>query len=219
MMGPSTMIATPGGGDAWPGPLAEKHFAGEIPCDFETALKMVQEDGPSADVSRKGSMRSRIAEWLGLKPSDGPALRQDRHVAFDGFRSPLHDEKTERDRRYGTVYSVIECANAYLVGLELPRRIPASSLKELWKLPDEMPDYDYNISLDGQVLVVRAGVRGDAMRRLSYISASFPADFLTRIELEHPVSTFKHRLANKVLEIIVFKAEGDGDGRLSGAER
>jgi hypothetical protein len=82
-----------------------------------------------------------------------------------------------------------------------------------------MPDYDYNISLDGQVLVVRAGVRGDAMRRLSYISASFPADFLTRIELEHPVSTFKHRLANKVLEIIVFKAEGDGDGRLSGAER
>jgi hypothetical protein len=123
MMGPSTMIATPGGGDAWPGPLAEKHFAGEIPCDFETALKMVQEDGPSADVSRKGSMRSRIAEWLGLKPSDGPALRQDRHVAFDGFRSPLHDEKTERDRRYGTVYSVIECANAYLVGLdEFPPR-------------------------------------------------------------------------------------------------
>jgi hypothetical protein len=49
-------------------------------------------------------------------------------------------------------------------------------------------------------------VRGDAMRRLSYISASFPSDFLTRIEFDQPVTSFKHRLRDKVLEIVVFKS-------------
>ena len=90
----------------------------------------------------------------------GPATRTDRHVAFDGYRNPMHDEKVERDRRYGTVYTVVEHANAYLVAIEMPRRIPASSLKQLWKLPDEMPDYDYTVTLHGNVLAVRAGVRG-----------------------------------------------------------
>ena len=102
----------------------------------------------------------------------------------------MHNKKIERDRRYGTVYTVVEHANAYLVGIEMPRRIPNSSLKELWKLPDEMPDYDYTVTLHERVLSVRAGVRGDAMRRLSYISASFPSDFLTRVEFEQPVASF-----------------------------
>jgi hypothetical protein len=97
-------------------------------------------------------------------------------------------------------------SNAYLVGIEMPRLIPASSLKQLWKLPDEMPDYDYAITLHGAVLAVRAGVRGDAMRRLSYVSASFPSDFLTRIEFDKPVTSFKHRLRDKVLEIVAFKS-------------
>ena len=136
----------------------------------------------------------------------GPATRTDRHVAFDGYRNPMHDEKVERDRRYGTVYTVVEHANAYLVAIEMPRRIPASSLKQLWKLPDEMPDYDYTVTLHGNVLAVRAGVRGDAMRRLSYISASFPSDFLTRVEFDRPVTSFKHRMRDKMLEIVVFKA-------------
>jgi hypothetical protein len=46
------------------------------------------------------------------------------------------------------------------------------------------------------------------MRRLSYVSASFPSDFLTRIEFDQPVASFKHRLRDKVLEIVVFKAAG-----------
>ncbi len=206
------MVATPGGSDAWPGALEEKRFAGEMECDFETALRMVRSDGPMGGIPYSGSVRAWIATVM-RGGAGKTVVRHDRHVAFDGFRSPLHDDKTERDRRYGTVYTVIERANAYLVSLELPRRIPASSLKELWKLPDEMPDYDYNISLSGQVLVIRAGVRGDAMRRLSYVSASFPADFLTRIEFDHQVATFKHRLHDKVLEIIVLKAGNDAASR------
>jgi hypothetical protein len=120
----------------------------------------------------------------------------------------MHEDKTERDRRYGTVYTVAEYANAYLVRLEMPRRLPPSSLKRLWNLPDEMPDYDYNILLGDNVITVSASVRGEAIRRLSYVSSSFPADFTTRIEFGKAVSAFKHRMRDKVLEVIVLKAEG-----------
>lgn len=204
------MTAIPGGGpSALPGPLEEKHFAGETEGDFADAIARVEPGGPAG---RRRSHRSIWGSFVGLLRLDrlhGPATRQDRHVAFDGFSNPIHDEKIERDRRYGTVYTVVEHANAYVVRIEMPRRIPASSLKELWKLPDEMPDYDYTVTLHNGVLAVRASVRGEAMRRLSYISASFPSDFLTRIEFVQPVTSFNHCLRDKVLEIVVFKAAAD----------
>jgi len=207
--GPLMMTAIPGGGgSALPGPLEEKRFAGETEGDFENALRMVEPGGPPGRRRSHRSIWGSLVRLVRLDRLRGPATRTDRHVAFDGFSNPMHDEKIERDRRYGTVYTVVEHANAYLLGIEMPRRIPNSSLKELWKLPDEMPDYDYTVTLHERVLAVRAGVRGDAMRRLSYISASFPSDFLTRVEFDQPVTSFKHRLRNKVLEIVVFKAAG-----------
>ncbi|HLI79113.1 MAG TPA: 4Fe-4S dicluster domain-containing protein [Candidatus Binataceae bacterium] len=143
---------------------------------------------------------------LGAALAGGSKLRSsERKVAFDGFMSDLYDEKTERDRRYGTVYTVSEHANAYLVRLEMPRKLPASSLKRLWNLPDEMPDYDYNIALLDGVLTISASVRGEALRRLCHVSASCPADFTTRIEFSKPTVAFKHRLKNKLLDIIVMK--------------
>ena len=215
------MTALPGGAEsALPAALEEKHFAGEAECDFDTALRMVEPGGPAEETAQtrhgdrnRSGLWSALARLVGMARLRPPAARDRRHVAFDGYRNPLHDEKTERDRRYGTVYDVLEHANAYLVSIEMPRRIPASSLKELWRLPDEMPDYDYTITLHDRVLAVRAGVRGEAMRRLSYISASFPADFLTRIEFESPVSSFKHRLRDKVLEIVIFKRVEGSAGR------
>ena len=206
---PAMMTAIPGGGDsALPGPLEERRFAGETEGDFESALGRVKPGGPAGQRRSHRSIWGSLVRLVRLDKLRGPALRQDRHVGFDGFVNPMHDEKIERDRRYGTVYTVVERVNAYLVRIEMPRRIPASSLKQLWKLPDEMPDYDYTITLHEGVLAVRAGVRGDAMRRLSYVSASFPSDFLTRIEFDQPVTSFKHRLRDKVLEIVVFKAAG-----------
>jgi ferredoxin len=135
--------------------------------------------------------------------------RVKRTVGFDGYTTDFYDEKVERDRRYGTVYTVEEHSNAYLVRLEMPRRIPASSLKRLWSLPDEMPDYDYNISLGDAILTISASLRGEALRRLSYISSSFPADSTTRIDFDEPAVGFKHRLRNKVIEIIVLKSRNE----------
>jgi ferredoxin len=157
---------------------------------------------------------------LGLAPvgsmlarAGGKSGHVARKVAFDGFRANIHDEKVERDRRYGTVYTVDEYANAYLVRLEMPRVLPHSSLKRLWNLPDEMPDYDYNILMGDSTLMINASVRGEALRRLSYVSSAFPADFATRIEFGKPVTSFKHRLRNKVLEVVVLKGEASATER------
>jgi hypothetical protein len=192
-----------------PEPQVEsKQFAGEMTCDFEVALAMVDSTrlAQNSCAPPAGLMR-RIILALGLMNPrrDEPSFH--RQVAFDGFTSPLHDEKIERDRRYGNVYTVVEYPNAYIARIEMPRRVPASSLKEVWHVPDKMPDYDYTLTLHDNVLAMRAGVPGETMRRLSYVSASFPADFLTRIRFDHPVSSFKHRLRDKVIEVVVFKTD------------
>jgi ferredoxin len=163
---------------------------------------------PANEITYRAAIYGLPLAPLGALLAGGSKLRSSqRKVAFDGFMSDLYDEKTERDRRYGTVYTVSEHANAYLVRIEMPRKLPASSLKRLWNLPDEMPDYDYNVALLDGVLTIIASVRGEALRRLCHVSSSCPADFTTRIEFPRPVTTFKHRLKNKLLDIIVIKGE------------
>jgi hypothetical protein len=76
-----------------------------------------------------------------------------------------------------------------------------------------MPDYRCSLSLSDGVLAIRASVRGEAYRRLSYVSSSFPSEFLTRIAFAKPVGSFKHRLRDKVLEIVVFKDSREQLGR------
>jgi ferredoxin len=161
---------------------------------------------PSKEMTYRAAIYGLPLAPLGSMLAGGSKLSSsERKVAFEGYRSDLYDEKTERDRRYGTVYTVSEHANAYLVRLEMPRTLPASSLKRLWNLPDEMPDYDYNIALLDGVLTISASVRGEALRRLCHVSASCPADFTTRVDFAKPVTTFKHRLQNKLLDVIVLK--------------
>jgi hypothetical protein len=164
---------------------------------------------PASELTYRGCWYGLALAPLGsiLVRAGGAGRRTERKVAFDGFEGTMHEDKTERDRRYGTVYTVAEYANAYLVRLEMPRKLPPSSLKRLWNLPDEMPDYDYNIMLGDNVITVSASVRGETIRRLSYVSSSFPADFTTRIEFGKPVGAFKHRMRDKVLEVIVLKAD------------
>src|SRR5258708_38695483 len=89
----------------------------------------------------------------------------------------------------------------------MPGKLSPFSMKRFWYAPDEMPDYDYNLMLGDAVLSLNASVRGETLRRLSYVSASFPADFATRIEFGKPVTAFKHRMRDKILEVIVIKGE------------
>jgi hypothetical protein len=191
---PISMVAQPASSSATP---AVEPFPGESAEGFETALARLK---PPA---RRRGLRPGVLCLLGR---NGRGRDRQRVVAFDGFRSALFEEKLERDRRYGTVYSVTEWQDAYMVRLEMPRQLPASALKEAWRLPDAMPDYAYRLGLQNQVLSMQASVANEAIRRLAYVSSSFPADFQTRIDFASAVSGFVHRLENKVLEVIVFKS-------------
>ncbi|HYA35130.1 MAG TPA: 4Fe-4S dicluster domain-containing protein [Candidatus Binataceae bacterium] len=163
---------------------------------------------PASEITYRAACYGMALAPLGSILAGGATMRRsERKVAFDGFMVDLHDDKLERERRYGNVYTVSEHAGAYLIRLEMPRKLPPSSLKRLWDLPDEMPDYDYNITLADDVLSIRASVRGDALRRLCSVSPAFPADFDTRIDFDKTVWTFKHRLRNKIIEVIVLKGE------------
>jgi hypothetical protein len=204
---PVSMLSAPDGATRRGETAPKSLFPGELEDDFVTILGRVK-----AAPHRRPLLVTLVSLLRALIFGRANAIEESFHaertVAFDGFRTDLHDEKLERDRRYGTVYSVAEESNAFLVRLELPRRVPGSSLKNTWKVHDEMPNYDYTLALYDDVLEVRAGLPDEALRRLSYVSSSFPTQFLTRIEFPKPTDSFKHRMRDKVLEVIIFKREG-----------
>lgn len=184
---------------------------GELEESFESALARVE---PLPDRTSVWARLTGLLRKLGLSGGrDTNFIDPHRTIAFDGFHDSLFEEKRERDRRYGTVYAVAEHPNAFVVKLELPRRMPRSALKATWEVPDEMPDYICQLRLDRGVLTIRAGLPDEARRRLSYISTSFPPDFQTRIEFPLPVEGYKHRVLNKTLEVIVFKKRDTFDTR------
>jgi hypothetical protein len=194
---PLSMVLRPATGDWKKRP--EGHFLGELDEDFDSALGRVDAAPASSKVA--GGL-ARLRRWLN-RGNGTTDLR--RRVAFDGFTSALYDEKTERDRRYGTVYTVVEQPNGYLVRLELPRVLPRSALKSVWQLDQAMPDYDYSLKSGADFLIIRGSVAGEALRRLSYVSASSPADFMTRIDFREAIDGFVHRRRDQVIELIVFK--------------
>jgi ferredoxin len=128
-------------------------------------------------------------------------------VGFDGFyegREPF-DEKLERARRYGEVYQLEERDDAYLLRLEFPRRVPPSSLAEHFGLPTEMPDYDFEVGLEGQGLVVHGRVIDPQVRKITGAAPAFPSEFTTRIQLADPVTGFRHRYHDRTLEVVLPK--------------
>jgi ferredoxin len=128
-------------------------------------------------------------------------------VAFDGFYDSQFDEKRDRQRRYGEVYRLEDVGRGYLLRFEFPHQVPPSSVKEELGVPDEMPPYDYDLSLANGSLVVRGRVADPLVRKVASGAPSFPPDFTTRIDLGAQVRGFKHRYRDeeKVLEVLLVK--------------
>lgn len=129
-------------------------------------------------------------------------------VAFEGYYETegAYDEKTERERRYGEIYTFDERPSGYLLRLELPRRIPPSGVKEELGLGDEMPDYDLDLSLASGWFQVHGKVVDERLRTVAATAPAFPPDFTTRIPLNERCAGFSHRVRNKVLEVVLVKA-------------
>jgi hypothetical protein len=126
-------------------------------------------------------------------------------VGLDGFHGGGFEDKLERERRYGEVYSLQEKGNGYLLRLEFPRSVPKSGMKEELGIPDEMPAYDYDLTLRNGFFVVKGRVPDTNVRKLAAVSPAFPPDFTTNVELPGPVKAFKHRIRDRVLEVVLLK--------------
>jgi ferredoxin len=131
-------------------------------------------------------------------------------VGFDGFYAGQEhfDDKVERARRYGEVYKLEDRDDAYLLRLEFPRQVPPSSLRDHLSLPDEMPDYDYELSVQGGSFVVHGRVADEQVRKMTGVAPAFPSEFTTRVPLASAVAGFRHRYRDKVLEVVLPKAPG-----------
>jgi hypothetical protein len=112
----------------------------------------------------------------------------------------------ERERRYGNVYTVEDRGGAYLVRMEFPRRMPDIGIASRAQLPDEMPDYDYDLVLQDGQLIVKGRCTDENVRKISSSVGAFPPEFTTVIPFRHRITGIAHQFQNKVLEVLVVKA-------------
>jgi ferredoxin len=129
-------------------------------------------------------------------------------VGFDGFSAgrERYDDKLERERRYGDVYRIEDRDDAFILRLEFPRVVPPTSLGTELGLPSEMPDYDFELSLDDGEFVVHGKVVDPQVRKLTAVAPAFPSEFTTNVRLGQPVTGFRHRYRDRTLEVILPKA-------------
>ena len=127
-------------------------------------------------------------------------------IPVEGFYSKGFDDKLERERRYGNVYTVEDRGGAYLVRMQFPRRMPDIGIASRAQLPDEMPDYDYDLVLQDGQLIVKGKCTDENVRKISSSIGAFPPEFTTVIPFQHRISGIAHQFEGKVLEVLVVKA-------------
>ncbi|MGH7927119.1 MAG: hypothetical protein ACREQV_04935, partial [Candidatus Binatia bacterium] len=126
-------------------------------------------------------------------------------IPVDGFYSRGFDEKLERERRYGNVYTVEDRGGALLLRLEFPRRMPDIGIASRSKLPDELPDYDYDLALHDGQFIIKGRCDDENVRKISSSVGAFPPEFTTAIALKEKVVGFAHRFEDKLLEVFLLK--------------
>ena len=126
-------------------------------------------------------------------------------IPVDGFYSRGFDGKLERERRYGNVYTVEDRGGALLLRLEFPRSLPDIGVADRLKIPDEMPDYDYDLALKNGQFIVRGRCNDERVRKISSSVGAFPPEFTTVIPLQDGIAGFAHKFENKLLEVLLLK--------------
>ena len=129
-------------------------------------------------------------------------------IPVDGFYSKGFVDKLERERRYGNVYTVEDRGGALLLRLEFPTRLPDIGLPDRQQLPDEMPEYDYDLALKDSQFIVKGKCTDERVRKISSSIGAFPPEFTTIVPLKDRVVGFVHRFENKLLEVFLLKDKG-----------
>jgi NAD-dependent dihydropyrimidine dehydrogenase PreA subunit len=135
-------------------------------------------------------------------------MLRDLPIPVEGFYAKGFVDKLERERRYGNVYTLEDRGGAFLLKMEFPRWMPDIGVANRPKLPDELPDYDYDLALQDGQLVVRGKCTDEQVRKISSSVGAFPPEFTTVIPLQERVVGFAHHFANKVLQVVLLKDKG-----------
>ena len=126
-------------------------------------------------------------------------------VPVEGFYDARFVEKLERERRYGHAYTVEDLGSAYHLRLEFPTQVPRLGISIAPRLPERMPDYDYDLMLKEGQLIVRGKLLDSRIRQISSSIGAFPPEFTTVIPLQDRVYGFVHHLGSKVLDVLLLK--------------
>ncbi len=108
-------------------------------------------------------------------------------VPVEGFYSKGFVDKLERERRYGNVYTVEDRGASYLVRMEFP-------------------DYDYDLLLQDEQLIVKGKCSDEKVRKISSSVGAFPPEFTTVIPFRDRIVGLAHHFENKLLEVLLVKA-------------
>ncbi len=127
-------------------------------------------------------------------------------IPVEGFYSKGFVAKRERERRYGNIYTVEDCGGAFLMRMEFPRWLPEIGVKSREQLSDEMPDYDYDLSLQDGQLIVKGKCTDEKVRKISSSVGAFPPEFTSIIPFRERISGFAHQFHDKNLEVLLVKA-------------
>jgi len=127
-------------------------------------------------------------------------------IPVEGFYSKGFVDKRERERRYGNIYTVEDFGAAFLMRMEFPRWLPEIGIKNREQLSDEMPDYDYDLSLQDNQLIVKGKITDEKVRKISSSVGAFPPEFTSVIQFRERISGFVHQFNDKILEVLLVKA-------------
>jgi electron transport complex protein RnfB len=115
------------------------------------------------------------------------------------------EDRVERDRRYGRDYTVEREAGLIRIQFNFPRVVPPVRDRFRYGLPEEMPLYRSYVSLEDGKLLVAGWLTDPKVRGLTHTSSSFPAQFLTTIEVDEDTCGYVERYdAHGVLDIVLF---------------
>src|SRR5439155_2203089 len=202
-------------------PRPARSFAGELPTDFDQLLAELGSPRRRLHSRLAVLLLSLLAAGQGLLGALGAGAQEriDAAIADRRFFNPQLATAASVFLNL-VLYPIVILALAVSAGradlfslgvhkwifLGLPRRLPPSSLADELGLPPEMPDYDYELSLQDGTFVVHGRVIDPQVRKLTSVAPAFPAEFTTRVSLRDPVAGFRHRYRDKTLEVILPKA-------------
>ncbi len=117
----------------------------------------------------------------------------------------VEEDQVERDRRYGRDFTIEKNDGFTRVAVQFPTKVPAVRDRFRFGLPEQMPLYRHHVRLQGKSLLVAGWLTDPKVRSLCHTSSSFPAQFMTTLDLEPDFCGMLSRYdAHGRLEVILF---------------